>query len=412
MRKILGALVWGIVLVGCGSSGETSQEIQTPPSEVTLTPEAPLESQTTLLSLMSEEDWEWLFPFRFGKANPYGAEYNKGSSACERLGIEGSVEESDACDIYTLDTFKEAVQRYNSYAKAYDKPLFLEEGSVSQQAEELSAFFAHISRETSGTWSTAPVEENGWIEDDSHIGMVVWKGGLYWLEEIGHTTNLDGSVLEGGVGYVDSTSIYTPVENRSYHGRGPIQLSWNYNYGALSAWLYTYEIYPEVITSKETLLQNPSLVERDALVGFLSAIWFWMTPQGQKPSSHAVMLGEVSRVASSLEEGLPPLRSSVTTTLPLEEGESKDAEVVAYRFGATINIVNGGLECGLNAQTHQAPTQRVSYFNAYTTYWNYRYGLDATSTHLGYIALERVSDESSVLMQFATCYAQASYGSF
>lgn len=41
------------------------------------------------------------------------------------------------------------------------------------------------------------------------------------------------------IGYVDAGSTdYPPVEGRSYYGRGVIQLSWNYNYGAFSSWMF------------------------------------------------------------------------------------------------------------------------------------------------------------------------------
>ena len=38
------------------------------------------------------------------------------------------------------------------------------------------------------------------------------------------------------------------------------------------------------------LVNNPDLVVWDAVISFKTAIWFWMTPQGNnKPSSHDVI---------------------------------------------------------------------------------------------------------------------------
>ncbi len=37
------------------------------------------------------------------------------------------------------------------------------------------------------------------------------------------------------------------------------------------------------------LLNDPDLVHQDASVAFMTALWFWMTPQDPKPSCHAVM---------------------------------------------------------------------------------------------------------------------------
>ncbi|MGL5254624.1 MAG: chitinase [Brevinema sp.] len=66
----------------------------------------------------------------------------------------------------------------------------------------------------------------------------------------------------------------------SYHGRGPIQLSWNFNYGAFSA---------AVFGDKNVLLKDPDMVLRDGKLGIMAAIWFWMMPQAPKPSIHEVM---------------------------------------------------------------------------------------------------------------------------
>ena len=58
------------------------------------------------------------------------------------------------------------------------------------------------------------------------------------------------------------TSLYPPS--------GPIQLSWNYNYGYFSE---------EVLGDKDILLQNPDQVAQDGKTAFQTALWFWMTPQ-------------------------------------------------------------------------------------------------------------------------------------
>ena len=410
-KKYLYVLVLTLELFavnGCGSGTSSVQDAPASDTEPTTTP-TPL-SSTKLIDTIDTQTWEWFFPFRYGHYNPNGSIYNSGSDACSLLGIDATVEESSACDIYTLAHFKEAINRYNDYARSHDLPQFLTEGSLKLQAEELAAFLSNVSRETSGTWASAPVEEGGWIEDDPLIGMPVWKGGLYWIEEIGHTTNPDGTVKDGGVSYVDENSVYTPVENRSYHGRGPIQLSWNYNYGYFSQWLYENNIYPEVITAKDTLLYNPGLVSKDAVVAFLSAIWFWMTPQGDKPSAHAVMMGRVDHVSSGDDDqGLPPLRAGESESIPIELGESINNNVIAYRFGTTINIINGGIECNGAAAWHEGPPQRVSYYEAYSCYFNDRFNTQATPTSVGYIALESVNDESNTTVRFATCYVQQAY---
>ncbi|KAK7828176.1 endochitinase a2 [Quercus suber] len=39
------------------------------------------------------------------------------------------------------------------------------------------------------------------------------------------------------------------------------------------------------------LINNPDLVATDPTISFKTAIWFWMTPQTNKPSSHDVIIG-------------------------------------------------------------------------------------------------------------------------
>ena len=43
---------------------------------------------------------------------------------------------------------------------------------------------------------------------------------------------------------------------------------------------------------RENLIKNPDNVATDAVISFKTDIWFWMTPQGNKPSSHNVIIGK------------------------------------------------------------------------------------------------------------------------
>ena len=70
------------------------------------------------------------------------------------------------------------------------------------------------------------------------------------------------------------------------------------------------------------LLENPDLVHEDGSIAMAAAIWFYMTPQDPKPSMHDIMTG-------------------------FYEPNSYDAAVgIDATFGATTNVINGGLECG------------------------------------------------------------------
>ena len=96
-----------------------------------------------------------------------------------------------------------------------------------------------------------------------------------------------------------------------------MQLSWNYNYGQFSAVFATSKY-----DNRLELLKNPELVANDSYVSMAAGLWFYMTPQDPKPSMHDIMTGfympnEID-LASNFTAG----------------------------FGATINVINGGLECG------------------------------------------------------------------
>lgn len=179
--------------------------------------------------------------------------------------------------LYSYDSLVIAVQKY---------PQFANEGSDEERKREVAAFLANIAHETTGGWDTAP------------DGRYAW--GLHFIEEQNPQSI-----------YCDPTNTkYQCVPGRSYHGRGPMQLSWNYNYGAAGEALNL------------DLLNNPDLVKSDGVISFLTALWFWMTPQLPKPSCHQVMSSQWMPSAEDTSKGRAP------------------------GFGMTINIINGGIECG------------------------------------------------------------------
>ena len=206
--------------------------------------------------------------------------------------------------IYTYKAFLQAVSYF---------PEFLADKKADVRKRELAAFLANIAQETSGGWAEAP---GGYF-----------KWGLYYVEEQRDSTMNP---------YTDvSKKMYPPVGGRSYHGRGPKQLSWNYNYGQFSeAWF----------GSKDSLLNHPELVAEDPALCFASAIWFWMTPQFPKPSCHDIMTGR---------------------WLPTENDKSKGR---IPGFGATVNVINGGLECGKGSDLPKT-VDRYAYYRFFCNYF-------------------------------------------
>ncbi len=238
---------------------------------------------------ISEKQWNEIFPNRYAISEIR----NQYPTTLKRK------------DFYCYASFIKAAKRF---------PTFLSKGTEQQKKRELAAFLASIAHETSGGW------------DDAPGGYFAW--GLYFLEERGYE--------KGNDHYSDTTKKkFLPVFGKSYHGRGPMQLSWNYNYAQFSDFYFG---------NQNKLLQNPSLVTTDPVLCFASAFWFWITPQYPKPSCHEIMSG-------------------------LWQPESKDT--VARRlpgFGAVMNVINGGLECGVK----QSPTTtyRLAYYLYFCKYFN------------------------------------------
>ncbi|MFJ9517516.1 glycoside hydrolase family 19 protein [Kitasatospora sp. NPDC101801] len=159
-------------------------------------------------------------------------------------------------------------------------PGFAATGSDTVRRQEAAAFLANVNHET---------------------------GGLVYVVEQ-NTANYPH--------YCDTSQSYgCPAGQAAYYGRGPIQLSWNFNYKAAGDALGI------------NLLNNPNLVQTDAAVAWKTALWYWNTQSGPG------------------------------TMTP------HNAMVNGYGFGETIRSINGSLECnGGN------PAQVQSRINAYQNF--------------------------------------------
>ncbi|XP_056171809.1 endochitinase EP3-like [Syzygium oleosum] len=154
---------------------------------------------------------------------------------------------------------------------AGDYPEFGTVGSPDDSKREIASFFAHVTHET---------------------------GHFCYIEEI------DGPSKD----YCDETNTQYPCNpNKGYYGRGPLQISWNYNYG------------PAGQSIGIDGLNSPETVANDVVVSFKTAFWFWMN------NIHSV----------------------------ITSGQG---------FGATIRAINGGECSGGNSGAVQA---RVKYYTDY-----------------------------------------------
>jgi chitinase len=157
-------------------------------------------------------------------------------------------------------------------------PGFATTGSATVQAQEAAAFLANVSHET---------------------------GGLVYINEIDQSGN-----------YCASESYGCPAGTNQYFGRGPLQISWNFNYYAAGNALGI------------DLLDNPNLVSTDAATSWKTALWYWDTQSGP-----GTMTGH-------------------------------NAMVNGAGFGQTIWSINGSIEC--NGGNTAEMQDRVNLYEQYT----------------------------------------------
>jgi hypothetical protein len=184
----------------------------------------------------------------------------------------------------TFDTLfpkRNSFYTYSGFASAAAEfPGFCGSGTADDKKRDAAALFAHT------------IQETGASVSDPTTGL--------W-----HITELNQSQ------YCDTARTEFPCAGgQLYFGRGPLQLTWNYNYGTAGAALGL------------PLLTNPGLVASDAAVAFKTALWFWMSRQPTESPHSAIVIGK--------------------------------------GFGATIQMVNGPLECG-----GKNPTATGNRVNAY-----------------------------------------------
>ncbi|KVA13797.1 chitinase [Burkholderia ubonensis] len=168
---------------------------------------------------------------------------------------------------YTYDGLIAALKKYPEFATEPDQ-------AVARQ--EAAAFLANVSHETSG---------------------------LVYIREV-NQANWDKYCSIGNCG------------GKLYYGRGPMQLSWDYNYKTAG------------IALGLDLLGNPDWVATNAAIAWETALWFWMTQSGA---------------------------GRMTPHQAMSTGQG---------FGETIRSINGALECnGGNAAERQ---DRIDTYKRFT----------------------------------------------
>ncbi|MED6109402.1 hypothetical protein PIB30_033276 [Stylosanthes scabra] len=205
----------------------------------------------------------------------------------------------EAHGFYTYNAFVTAARAF---------PAFGTTGDDATRKRELAAFFGQTSHETTGGTRNAPDE---------------FEWGYCFLRE------------QTKEQHCDSTQAPCPA-GKQYYGRGPIQLTSNSN----------YQLAGQAIQAD--LINNPDLVATDPVISFKTAIWFWMTAQGNKPSCHDVITNAWKPTAADSAAGRAP------------------------GYGVITNIINGGLECGSGPNINS--DNRIGFYKRYCDILKIDYG--------------------------------------
>ncbi|SPQ95626.1 unnamed protein product (mitochondrion) [Plasmodiophora brassicae] len=204
---------------------------------------------------------------------PAAAQQSSIASLIPESVFDSLLSTSTTCEGHGVYTYSAFIQAASAF------PLFGNQGTLQNRLTDIAGFLAHAVHES---------------------------GSFCYVNELGYTTPAT---------YCSQTPQWPCYPSANYHGRGPLQLSWNFNYIA----------FGQTLTSAQSvqLYQNPDMLSSSPDLLFRSALWFYMTPQSPKDSMHNVLIQS------------PP------------------------QFGQSISIINGGLECNGNnpAQAQDRITQ-------------------------------------------------------
>lgn len=216
---------------------------------------------------------------------------------------------------YSYAKFLQAVGKFSGFCRDFtdgrDPDAICRKG--------LATMFAHFTQETGAHDRNSAIEE--------------WRQGLYFVKEAGCS---DTDTSCGYNSECSTTSWQTAIwpcgkdaqgRFKKYYGRGAKQLSYHYNYGPFSQAMYG---------DAKILLNAPELVA-DTWLNLASAVFFMMYPASPKPSMWSVLDGSWVPNANDTSRGIQP------------------------GFGATTNIINGGIECGHGYEKPQS-LNRIAYY--------------------------------------------------
>jgi chitodextrinase len=245
---------------------------------------------------------------------------------------------------YTYTRFLKAIGKFPAFCGDY---VDSRDADAICQKSIITAF-AHFSQETGGHILPDNISDNP-------AQLEEWQQALVHVREMGWSEGEKGYIT--GCGQDDWQNRRWPcAPNQGYFGRGAKQLSYHFNYGAFSEVMFEGDA--------TVLLNDPAQVA-DSWLNLASAIWFFLTPQAPKPAMLHVIDRTWQPSATELAAG------------------------IGYGFGTTINIINGGIECGTQNKDKGQPVNRISYWVGLSDHYQ----------------IIRQSDEEN------TCWQQTPFGS-
>ncbi len=241
------------------------------------------------------------------------------------------------CDSsYTYTKFLQAAGKFPAFCGDYENKSDEEADAIARKS--LATAFAHFTQETGG--HDKDIEKTQ--------GIPQWRQGLLHIRELGCSAdgqtdclyNLECTPTDPNSPTWQLKRWPCPKDANGnfprYYGRGAKQLSYHYNYGAFSEAMFG---------DATVLLEDPELVA-DTWLNLASAIFFFVTPRPPKPSMLHVIDGTWE----------PSHWDSAVGILP--------------NFGTTINIINGGVECGDSTTEKAQAINRIAYYREYANYFD------------------------------------------
>ena len=239
-------------------------------------------------ALISEQKWETLFPERNAA--------------------------------YTYNNFLKAVAKFKGFCATYTDERAAQSDAIC--AKSLAVMFAHFTQETGAHNPHSPYEE--------------WRQGLFFVREAGCSEEASSCGYNSECAASNWQTEQWPCGTNpdgsyvKYFGRGAKQLSYHYNYGPFSDFIFN---------DVNVLLQDPDRVA-DSWLNLASAVFFFVYPQPPKPSMLHVIDGTWQPTATDIAEKRVP------------------------GFGVTTMIINGGIECTLETEKPQS-VNRIQYYRGH-----------------------------------------------